>query len=68
MSWGALRRRAHKHDQAADTEPDEHGVRASNERREREERRRALHAERDSTTRKNGQATLGFMSGPGPIG
>ena len=66
MSWHPLRRWIHSNEQAPTTEPDEHGLRVSEELRQRQELRRAPDAERDRTTRKNGQTTLGFIGGPGP--
>lgn len=45
ITWGRLRRRIDRNEQATRTEPDEHDVRASEDVRERQERRLTLDAE-----------------------
>jgi hypothetical protein len=64
MSWGPLRRWIHPQEQAPITEPDEHGLRPSEDLREHQKLRQALDAERDRAARNDGKRTLGYMSGP----
>jgi hypothetical protein len=49
MTWGPLRRWIHPHEQVPTTEPDEHGLGASEGLRERQKLRQALDAERVRT-------------------
>jgi hypothetical protein len=63
MTWGRWRRRIDKNEQTASNELDEHGSRASEDRRERQKLRQTLDAEVGRTNPRQRLYDLG-----GPLG
>jgi hypothetical protein len=60
ITWGQLRRRNDRNEKAAGTEPDKHGSRSSEDRRERQKLRQALDAEISRTDPRRAETPLGW--------